>query len=55
MGKLQKRSCVRPDYRIKSQDALGHEAALIGERLKKGSLHWSATFRLNFCQLTSLL
>ena len=52
MGKRQKRSCVRPDYRIKSQNALGHKAALIGN---KGSIHWLATVRLTFCQLTSLL
>ena len=34
MGKRQKRSCVRPDYRIKSQNALGHKAALIGNRVQ---------------------
>ena len=34
MGKLQTRSCLRPDYRIKSQNALGYEAD--GEMTEKG-------------------
>ena len=33
MGKLRNENFVRADYRIKSQNALGHNAALIGNRV----------------------